>query len=155
MQVQENFVHIPKDLSLIKQKFLLGLTKRQAIGFAVGLVCGLPAFFIVKAIINNLTVAIFAMGMFAIPGIMYALFNKNGMYFETYIALLIKFFKKPRVRKYEPLSALKAIENQIEYTIWHKRLKHIPILLTAIIKMLLSVRAMIGKRFKQYGYRHI
>ena len=71
----------------------MGLTKRQAIGFAVGLVCGLPAFFIVKAIINNLTVAIFAMGMFAIPGIMYALFNKNGMYFETYIALLIKFFK--------------------------------------------------------------
>ena len=121
MQVQENFVHIPKDLSLIKQKFLLGLTKRQAIGFAVGLVCGLPAFFIVKAIINNLTVAIFAMGMFAIPGIMYALFNKNGMYFETYIALLIKFFKKPRVRKYEPLSSLKAIENQIEYN----RLKRI------------------------------
>ena len=67
--MQENFVHIPKDLSLIKQKFIFGLTKRQVIGFAVGLGCGLPIFFIVKAIINNLTIAIFAMGIFAIPGL--------------------------------------------------------------------------------------
>ncbi|WP_449078621.1 PrgI family protein [Ruminococcus sp.] len=119
--MQENFVHIPKDLSLIKQKFIFGLTKRQVIGFAVGLGCGLPIFFIVKAIINNLTIAIFAMGIFAIPGIMYALFSKNGMFFETYVAQLIKFFKKPRIRKYEPLTSLKAIENQIEYN----RLKRI------------------------------
>ena len=29
----QNYVKIPKDLSLIKQKFILGLTKRQAISF--------------------------------------------------------------------------------------------------------------------------
>ena len=43
--MQQNFVKIPKDLSLIKQKFIFGLTKRQAICFGIGLAMGIPAFF--------------------------------------------------------------------------------------------------------------
>ena len=37
----QNYVKIPKDLSLIKQKFILGLTKRQAISFGIGAVLSL------------------------------------------------------------------------------------------------------------------
>ncbi len=121
--MQQNFVKIPKDLSLIKQKFLFGLTKRQAVCFGIGLAMGLPAFFVTKFLINNLTISVFAMGIFAFPGIACALFQKNGIFFEQYLKLVITFFRKPRVRTYQPLSAFKAIDNQIEYNRLRKKLK--------------------------------
>lgn len=65
--MQQNFVKIPKDLSLIKQKFIFGLTKRQAMCFGIGLAMGIPAFFIIKTVTSNITVAVIALGIFAFP----------------------------------------------------------------------------------------
>ena len=121
--MQQNFVRIPKDLSLIKQKFIFGLTKRQAICFGIGLAMGIPAFFIFKILTNNLTVSVFALGILAFPGIACSLFNKNGMFFEEYLKLIITFFRKPRVRTYQTVNAFKAIENQIEYNKLRIKLK--------------------------------
>lgn len=115
MAVQENYVKIPKDLSLIKQKFIMGLTKRQAICFGIGLIMGIPAFFITKALVNNLTIAVCALGIFAFPGIACGIYNKNGMYLEEYIPRLYKFIKKNKTKTYQSLSATQIIENQIEY----------------------------------------
>lgn len=114
--MQQNFVRIPKDLSLIKQKFIFGLTKRQAICFGIGLAMGIPAFFIVKAVTGgNITVAVVALGIFAFPGIACGLFTKNGMFLEEYLKLLISFMRKPRVRTYQSKSPMAMILNQIEY----------------------------------------
>ena len=89
--MQQNLVKIPKDLSLIKQKFIFGLTKRQAMCFGIGLAMGIPAFFIIKTVTSNITVAVIALGIFAFPGIACGLFTKNGMYLEEYLKLLISF----------------------------------------------------------------
>ncbi len=118
-----NYVKIPKDLAEIKQKFIFGLTKRQAICFGIGLAMGLPAFFISKNITDNLTVSIFALGIFAFPGVGCGLFVKNGIFLEQYIKLLIAFFKKPRVRTYQSLSGIDYINNQIEYNMLRRKLK--------------------------------
>jgi hypothetical protein len=64
-----HYVSIPKDLNDIKEKFIMGLTKRQVICFSIGLVIGAPVFFITKSAVG-LTTAMFAMGACAAPAIL-------------------------------------------------------------------------------------
>ena len=39
-----HYVPIPKDLNDIKEKFIMGFTKRQVICFGIGLVLGAPVY---------------------------------------------------------------------------------------------------------------
>lgn len=55
-----HYVQIPKDLNDIKEKFIMGFTKRQVICFGIGLVLGAPVFFLTKTAIG-MSGAIFAM----------------------------------------------------------------------------------------------
>lgn len=59
-----HYVQIPKDLNDIKEKFIMGFTKRQVICFGIGLVLGAPVFFLTKTAIG-MSGAIFAMGAVA------------------------------------------------------------------------------------------
>lgn len=120
--MQENYVKIPKDLSLIKQKFVFGLTKRQAVCFGVGLVCGLAAFFAVKIPTDNMTLSTLALGIVAAPAIFCGLYDKNGVKFEEQVKLMFSFFKKPKVRTYRSDNKFLAIERQIEYNRLNKLL---------------------------------
>ncbi|MEE0264441.1 MAG: PrgI family protein [Acutalibacteraceae bacterium] len=117
--MQNHYVKIPKDMALIKQKFMFGLTKRQIICFGIGLLLGLPAFFIVKPLANDLTIPILAMGIIAMPFIMCGLYNKNGLHLEQSAKLMIEFLKKPKVRTYQSENIFSSIERQIEYNKLH------------------------------------
>ena len=44
-----HYVPIPKDLNDIKEKFIMGFTKRQVICFGIGLVLGAPLYFLTRA----------------------------------------------------------------------------------------------------------
>lgn len=110
----QNYVKIPKDLSLIKQKFILGLTKRQAISFGIGAVMGFTAFYICNTTIN-FQAACFALGICAFPAIFCGIFNKNGMHFEQIIKLMIAFFRKPRTRTYQSENTFLILSRQFEY----------------------------------------
>ena len=59
-----HYVPIPKDLNDIKEKFIMGFTKRQVICFGIGLVLGAPVYFLTRASIG-MSGAIFAMGAVA------------------------------------------------------------------------------------------
>lgn len=102
-------------MALIKQKFMFGLTKRQVVCFGIGLLLGLPVFFIVKSFVSDLTVSIMAMGLVAMPFIMCGLYNKNGLHLEQIVKLMIEFFKKPKIRTYQSENVFSSIERQIEY----------------------------------------
>ena len=117
--MQNHYVKIPKDMALIKQKFMFGLTKRQILCFGIGLLLGLPAFFIVKSFVNDLTIPILAMGIIAMPFIMCGLYNKNGLHLEQSAKLMIEFLKKPKVRTYQSENIFSSIERQIEYNKLH------------------------------------
>ena len=65
-----HYVPIPKDLNDIKEKFIMGFTKRQVICFGIGLVLGAPVYFLTRASIG-MSGAIFAMGAVAAPAILY------------------------------------------------------------------------------------
>ncbi len=118
-----NFVKIPKDISLIKQKFAFGLTKRQLICFVIGLSMGLPAFFIIKALIDDITISVVALSVFSAPGIACGLYEKNGQHFEDKIKLLVKFLKLPKVRTYQSENMFDAIERNYEFDKYRKILK--------------------------------
>lgn len=76
-----HYVQIPKDLNEIKEKFIMGLTKRQVICFGIGLVLGAPVFFLTRAAIG-MSGAIFAMGACSAPAILCGLYKKNGVFLE-------------------------------------------------------------------------
>lgn len=112
----EHYVKIPKDLSLIKQKFILGLTKRQAICFGIGGVVGFPSFYIFNNILGlGLQVGCFALGITAAPAVFCGLFKKNGLFLEQTVKLMIDFFKKPKLRTYQSENTYEIISRQLEY----------------------------------------
>lgn len=45
------YVSVPKDLTQIKTKFLFNLTKRQVVCFGIGILIGVPLFFLLKNVL--------------------------------------------------------------------------------------------------------
>ena len=83
-------VSIPKDLNDIKEKFIMGFTKRQVICFGIGLIIGAPVFFLSRAALG-MSGAIFAMGACAAPAILCGLYRKNGVYLEKQIRYMYEY----------------------------------------------------------------
>lgn len=92
------YVKIPKDLSDIETKVVMGLTKRQLICFAVGAVIGFPLFFLLRPI-NNTVAGITLVGA-TIPAFAFAIYKKNGMPLEKFIRIVFRFFVKKKKRPY-------------------------------------------------------
>lgn len=114
MTQEEHFVKIPKDLSLIKQKFVFGLTKRQAVCFGIGLIAGMTAFYVFNGLLG-LQAGCFALGIAAAPAIFCGLYKKNGLHFEQTVKFMIDFFRKPKERTYQSENTFDIISRQIEY----------------------------------------
>ena len=109
-----HYVQIPKDLNDIKEKVIMGFTKRQVICFGIGLVVGAPVFFLTK---NSLGMsgAVFAMGAVSAPAILCGLYKKNGVFLEKQVKYMFEYFKLPRKRYYRTINIFECIENHIEY----------------------------------------
>ena len=109
-----HYVQIPKDLNDIKEKVIMGFTKRQVICFGIGLVIGAPVFFLTK---NSLGMsgAVFAMGAVSAPAILCGLYKKNGVFLEKQVKYMFEYFKRPRKRYYRTINIFECIENHIEY----------------------------------------
>ena len=102
------YVTIPKDLSKVKNKVFLNLTKRQLIcmGFAASI--GVPFYFLTRGTLGTSNAAA-GLVLLMLPEFFFALFEKNGMHLETILTNIINVrFKRPAVRCYE-------IENLYEY----------------------------------------
>ena len=56
------FVQVPKDLSGIKTKVALNLTKRQIICFSGAAVAGIPLYFLTKGLIGTSAASLLMMG---------------------------------------------------------------------------------------------
>ena len=109
-----HYVPIPKDLNDIKEKFIMGFTKRQVICFGIGLVLGAPVYF--------LTRAIFAMGAVAAPAILCGIYKKNGVFLEKQVKFMREYFTRPRKRYYRTTNVFMCIERHIEYNRIKKKL---------------------------------
>lgn len=81
-------ISIPTDLKKIQSKLLLGLTKRQLIGFGIGFIVGVLVFILFKNI--NLDVAMYALFFTTAPIIFATIYQKDNMYIEQWIKLMIE-----------------------------------------------------------------
>lgn len=94
------YVPIPKDLSNVKTKVALNLTKRQIICFSAALAVGLPPFFILKDYIGT-SPAVLVMMLLMLPLFMFAMYEKHGQPLEIILKNYATVrFLNPKQRPY-------------------------------------------------------
>ena len=95
------YLSVPKDLSTVKTKVVLNLTKRQLICFSAALAVGLPIFFLTKDSVGTSAsslLMIFSM----LPLFMFALYEKHGQPLEVILKHYIEVrFLNPKQRPYK------------------------------------------------------
>lgn len=94
------YVTVPKDLTKVKTKVALNLTKRQLVCFSMAAAVGVPLFFLLKGSVPQ-TAATFIMVLAMLPFFMFAMYEKHGQPLETILGNMIKvFFLTPKERPY-------------------------------------------------------
>lgn len=95
------YVTVPKDLTKVKSKVALNLTKRQLVCFGAAAVVGIPLFFLINGSVPQ-TAATFIMVLVMLPFFMLAMYEKHGQTLETILGNIIKvFFLTPKERPYQ------------------------------------------------------
>ena len=95
------YVQIPKDLSNVRTKVALNLTKRQLIGFAVAGLIGIPTYLKTRGVVGN-DLAVFLMIILTIPVFFVVFYEKDGLPCEKYLRYVYiheKYQPKVRVSK--------------------------------------------------------
>ena len=83
------YVTVPKDLTKVKTKVALSLTKRQLICFGMAAAVGVPLFLLLKGSIPQ-TAATFIMVFAMLPFFLFAMYEKHGQPLETVLGNIIK-----------------------------------------------------------------
>lgn len=72
------YVNVPNDLSKVKTKMALNLTKRQLICFGCAAAVGIPSYLLARGSIGN-TGAMFLMLAVMLPAFLLAMYEKDGL----------------------------------------------------------------------------
>lgn len=94
------YVTIPNDLSKIKTKLALNLTKRQLICFGGAAAVGVPAYLLARSAFGS-TGAMFVMLAVMLPAFLLAMYEKDGLPAEKVLGNIIRAkFTRPGIRPY-------------------------------------------------------
>ena len=108
------YVPVPKDLSKVKTKVALNLTKRQIICFSLAGVCGVPVYFLTKNSLGT-DVAATLMVIAMLPFFFLAMYEKNGQPLEVILNHMIQaIFIRPKIRPYKTDNYYAALERQAQ-----------------------------------------
>ncbi len=106
------YVPVPKDLTVVKNKVMFNLTKRQLICFSAGAAVGIPLFFLCKNHMDS-SVATIVMVLAIMPFMLFAMYEKNGQPLEKIIRNIVQVcFLRPKVRPYMTNNFYSALERQ-------------------------------------------
>jgi hypothetical protein len=106
-------VPVPKDLTKIKTKVMLNLTKRQLICFGSGALLGVPLFFLAKPHMSVSTAALLRV-LSMLPFFLLAMYERNGQPMEKMIYQVIQAkLIRPKRRPYRTDNFYAAVERQI------------------------------------------
>jgi len=112
--IEVAYVQIPKDLTRVKTKFVLGLTKRQALCFGVAAAIGVPVFFLTRVALGNSTAVLLMMGLM-LPAFFCAMYEKDGQPAERILLNILRsrwYFPAKRPYKTENFYAVIEKEGQ-------------------------------------------
>jgi len=120
------YVSIPKDLTVVKSKFLFGLTRRQTICFGAAAAVGLPLFFLLRGNVPT-SAAAFLMILVMLPFFLFAMYEKHGMPLEKFIKCIIAVkFQRPKIRTYQTSNQYTAVGRQIKLYKQEQRIVTVP-----------------------------
>jgi hypothetical protein len=106
------YISVPRDLSKIKTKVFLNLTKRQLICFGAGALIGVPLFFVLKST-GNISLAAMGMIIVMMPMFFLAMYEKDGQPLEVVAKHFYESrFKRPRIRPYRTNNYYAALMRQ-------------------------------------------
>ena len=114
-------VPVPKDLSGIKTKVALNLTKRQIICFSGAAITGVPLYFLTKGVLGTQAAALIMVGVM-LPFFFLAMYERDGFPAEKLLYFMIrqKMFT-PGIRPYksenlyEQLEEREKIKKEVRY----------------------------------------
>ena len=105
-------VPVPKDLSGIKTKVALNLTKRQIICFSGAAIAGIPLYFLTKDVIGTQGAA-FIMVAVMLPFFFLAMYTKDGFPAEKMLYFMIRQkFLTQGIRPYKSENLYKQLEER-------------------------------------------
>ncbi len=93
------YINIPKDLTKVKSKVALNLTKRQLICFSIAAAVGAPVYFLSRVPLGG-SVAVFLMIGVMLPFFFFAMFERDGQPAEKVLKLILRHRLWPGVRPY-------------------------------------------------------
>lgn len=95
------FVSVPKDLTKIKNKVVLNLTKRQIVCLVAAAAVGLPFYFLTRKYIGTSNAAT-GMVLLMLPAFLFAMYEKDGLPLEKILWNIITVkIRNPAIRRYE------------------------------------------------------
>ena len=105
-------VPVPKDLSGIKTKVALNLTKRQIICFSGAAIVGVPLYFLTKNVIGTQGAAFIMVGVM-MPFFFLAMYTKDGFPAEKMLYFMIRQkFLTQGIRPYKSENLYKQLEER-------------------------------------------
>ena len=94
-------VPVPKDLSGIKTKVALNLTKRQIICFSGAAITGVPLYFLTKGVLGTQAAALIMVGVM-LPFFFLAMYERDGFPAEKILYFMIRQkMLTPGIRPYK------------------------------------------------------
>ena len=108
------FISVPRDLSKVKTKVFMNLTKRQLLCFGAGALIGVPLFFVLKST-GNISFAAMGMIVVMMPMFFLAMYEKAGQPLEVVAKHFYESrFKRPKVRPYKTNNYYAAVMRQYQ-----------------------------------------
>lgn len=114
-------VPVPKDLSGIKTKVALNLTKRQIICFSGAAITGVPLYFLTKGVLGTQAAALIMVGVM-LPFFFLAMYERDGFPAEKLLYFMIRQkMLTPGIRPYksenlyEQLEKREKIKKEVRY----------------------------------------
>lgn len=114
-------VPVPKDLSGIKTKVALNLTKRQIICFSGAAITGVPLYFLTKGVLGTQAAALIMVGVM-LPFFFLAMYERDGFPAEKFLYFMIRQkMLTPGIRPYksenlyEQLEEREKIKKEVRY----------------------------------------
>lgn len=107
-----SYISVPRDLTKVKSKVALNLTKRQIICFAIGAAIGVPVFFLMKKF-TGVSTASMGMIMVMLPMFFFGVYERNGQSLEVILYHFIQAtFIRPKKRVYQTRNYYELLQRQ-------------------------------------------
>ncbi|MDR0905509.1 MAG: PrgI family protein [Oscillospiraceae bacterium] len=105
------FVPVPKDLTKVKTKVVLNLTKRQLICFSCAAIVGVPTYLVTRTTIGGSAAAIVMIALM-LPFFFLAMYERDGRPAEVLLRNFLRAKLWPRVRPYKTENLYKYLQEE-------------------------------------------